>query len=247
MKVVAAVQYAPELLKCDKNLATARQLAFEAAGKGARLIVLPELCISGYSLSGSREAMQCAQTADGYQTQILAEISKLFSCTIVFGYVELKNGKLYNSAAIITNGVLVGNAQKHNLWGPDNLWAQPSESLCPNVITPVGRLGVLLCRDVMNNYRESYAFHDSSHRFYRKGDVDTIALVTNWGQGFAYPDSSWVELVEATGANLVVSNRVGSERDMKFKGGSCVITRQRKIYTHGSSFEDSAVVGGLID
>jgi len=53
-------------------------------------------------------------------------------------------------------------------------------------------------------------------------------------------------LAEETSANVVVSNRVGAERDLKFKGGSAVIDRNRKVYTNGSSFTEAAVVGGLV-
>lgn len=245
-QIVAAVQFEPRLLKVQDNLATALQLSFEAAAKGAKVIVLPELCLSGFTLNNVQEAMQCAQTRDGFQTEMFVPLCQKFGCHVVFGYIELCEGKLYNSAAIVGPQGLEGNAQKHNLYGRDNLWAQPSEQLNPVVVTAAGRLGVLLCRDAMNNYREAYAFHNPKHRFYRKGDVDTIALVTNWGGGYAYPDSSWVELVESTRANLIVSNRVGKERDMKFKGGSCVIDRDRRIWTNGSNFNEAAVVGGVV-
>lgn len=244
--IVAAVQFAPALHDVRKNLATGLQLAFEAAAKGASVIVLPELCISGHVLRSPQEAVMCAQQADGYQTEAFSSISRRFGCHIVFGYVELCEGKLYNSAAVVGPMGFESNAQKHNLWGPDNMWAQPSEQLPPVVLTRAGRLGVLICRDAMNNYRESYAFHKPDHKFYAKGSVDTIALLTNWGSDFGYPDSSWVELVESTRANLIVSNRVGAERDMKFKGGSAVIDRNRRIWTNGSSFSEAAVVGGVV-
>jgi predicted amidohydrolase len=243
--VVAAVQFAPQLLKPTENLATALQLTFEAAAKGAKVIVLPELCISGYTLRNGSEAMQCAQDRNGYQTEAFSTISKRFGCYIVFGYVELFEGNLYNSAAVVGPEGFVGNAQKHNLWGNDNLWAQPSEAMCPVIITPIGRLGVLICRDAMNKYRESYRFAGDK-RFYRFGEIDVIALLTNWGESFGYPDSAWVELVEETGANLIVSNRVGKERDLSWKGGSCIIDRERRIWTNGSSFTEPAVVGGIL-
>lgn len=244
--VVAAIQFAPALLDVHKNLATALQLCFEAAGKGARVIVLPELCIGGYVLREPREAMEVAQDRRGYQTEAFTAISQRFNCHIVFGYTELCEGKLYNSAAVVGPCGLEANAQKHNLWGSDNMWAQPSEALAPIVITPAGRLGVLICRDASNRYRESYQFYQQGQRFYKRGSVDTIALLTNWGGDYGYPDSSWVELVEETRANLIVSNRVGRERDLTFKGGSCCVDRDRRIYTFGSSFTDAAVVGGIV-
>jgi predicted amidohydrolase len=132
------------------------------------------------------------------------------------------------------------------LWGSDNLWAQPSEALHPVINTPYGRLGVLICRDVSNKYRESYKFYKPNQKFYSKGSVDTIALLTNWGSGYGYPDSSWVELHEQTNSNVIVSNRIGKDKDLSFKGGSCVIDRNRKIWTNGSSFNDPAVVGGVV-
>ena len=243
--IVAAVQFEPKLLDVHKNLATALQLSFEAAAKGARVVVLPELCIGGYVLREPREAMEVAQDRHGYQTEAFTAITQRFNCHIVFGYTELCEGKLYNSAAVVGPCGLEANAQKHNLWGSDNMWAQPSDALNPVVITPAGRLGVLICRDAMNKYRESYQFA-GDQKFYRRGGVDTIALLTNWGGDYGYPDSSWVELVEDTRANLIVSNRVGQERDLKFKGGSCVIDRDRRIWTNGSNFTEAAVVGGVV-
>lgn len=245
-QVVAAVQFEPKLHDVHKNLEVAQQLVFEAAGKGAAVIVLPELCTSGYVLRGPREAADCSQTRDGYQTEAFLPLARRFNCHIIFGYPELHEGKLYNSAAVIGPQGLVANCQKHNLWGSDNLWAQPAESIHPVVVTRAGRTGVLICRDVMNKFRESYAFYKPDHRFYKAGSVDTIALLTNWGEKYGYPDNTWIELSESVKCNVIVANRVGSERDLKFKGGSAVIDRDRRVWTNGSSFTESAVVGGVV-
>jgi predicted amidohydrolase len=244
--IVAAVQYQPKHLDVHANLAIAQQMTFEAAAKGASLVVLPELCTSGYVLNTAREAADCAQDRRGYQTEAFAPIARRFNTHIVFGYVEVCEGKLYNSAAVVGPSGFVANCQKHNLWGSDNLWAESAESMHPVIPTRAGRLGVLICRDVMNNYRDTYKFYKSENRFYKSGGVDTIALLTNWGSDYGFPDSSWVELAEETSANVVVSNRVGKERDLAFKGGSCVIDRDKKVWTNGSSFTEAAVVGGCV-
>lgn len=244
--IVSAVQFEPKLHDVYANLQVATQMAFEAAAKGASLVVLPELCTSGYVLNSKREAADCSQTRDGYQTEAFLPISRRFNTHIVFGYVETFEGKLYNSAAVVGPTGLVANCQKHNLWGSDNLWAESSEQMHPVIITDAGRTGVLICRDVMNNYRNSYKFYKNEQRFYKKGSVDTIALLSNWGSDYGFPDSSWVELSEETGANVVVSNRCGRERDLSFKGGSAIIDRNKKIWSYGSSFTEACVVGGCI-
>lgn len=243
--IVAAVQFEPKLSDVHGNIGAAKQLVLEAAAKGAGVVVLPELCLSGYVLRSPTEAMECAQTRNGYQTQAFTTIARDYNCHVVLGYVELCDGQLYNSAAVIGPTGLVANAQKHNLWGSDYLWACPSEAPNPLVLTRAGRLGTLVCRDAMNNYRSSYKFHHENHEFYKKGSVDTIALLTNWSGDYGYPDSNWVDLAEATGANVIVSNRVGHERDLFFKGGSAVIDKNLKVWTNGSSFTDTAIVGGL--
>jgi len=245
-QVVAAVQFCPTPLDVRTNLAVALQLTFEAAGKGAKLIVLPELCTGGAIVSNVNEAREVCQEADGYQTAAFLPIARQFGCNIVFGYVEMTEGNFYNSAAVVGPTGLVANVQKHNLYGNDNLVFQPSEQQHPVVITPAGRLGVLICRDVCNKYRESYTFYQPGQKFYNRGDVDTVALLTNWGSAFGYPDSAWVELTEELRCNVIVSNRVGKERDMRYKGGSTVIDKNRRIYTFGSSFTEAAVVGGVV-
>lgn len=243
--VVAAVQFDPKLFKVRENIMLAKQLVFEASVKGAQCVVLPELCTTGCVFRSLDEASDVAQTKTGWQTKEFTEIAKKNNCHIIFGYVELYNGKLYNSAAVVGPNGLESNSQKHNLSGSDNLWAESSEQFPITVLTAAGRTGVLICRDVSNQYRKSYAFYKEGQRFYNKGDIDTIALLTNWGSGYGFPDSSWVELGEETGANIIVSNRVGAERDMKFKGGSCIIDKNKKVWTNGSNFDDIAIVGGL--
>ena len=106
--VVAAVQFNPKILDVHKNLAVAKQLTFEAAGKGARIIVLPELCISGYNLKSAAEAASVCQEKSGYQTEAFIPLARKFNCHIVFGYVELREGKFYNSAAVVGPSGLVG-------------------------------------------------------------------------------------------------------------------------------------------
>lgn len=245
-QIVAAVQYDPKMLDVQHNMAMAQQMSYEAAIKGAKVIVLPELCMSGYTLRDAREATDVCQEKQGYQTQALYKIAQSQGVYIIFGYVELYDGKLYNSACCVGPGGILGNARKHNLFGSDNLWATASQDISPIFLTPAGRTGILICRDIVNNYRNSYKFYNPDQKFYRQGSVDTLALLTSWGAHYGYPDSSWIELAEEVDCNVIVSNRVGDERDMDYKGGSAVIDRNLKVWTYGSSFTRECIVGGAV-
>lgn len=244
--VVAACQFDPKRGDITGNLHHASQLAFEAAAKGARIIVLPELCISGHAFKSVAEAASAAQTRDGYQTQEFLPIAHQHNCHIVFGYVEIDEGLLYNSALVVGPNGVVANSRKHNLYGRDFLWATPGETLHPIVPTSEGRLGILICRDAMNQYRTTHPFFRGGQPFYRKGSVDIVALPTNWHKPSGYPPVEWMELAEGSGANVVVANRIGRDVEMEFTGGSCIISRDLHVWTNGSSFIDEAVVGGIV-
>lgn len=245
--LVSCVQFNPKLLDVENNLKVAYALTYEAARKGSRIIVLPELSFSGFSLQNKNEATQCSQDMHGYQTILFEELTRKFNCWIVFGYVEFYNGQLFNSAAILGPRGLVGNVRKHNLWGSDVLWATASEESFRTHTTPYGRLGVLICRDAKNNYRESYKYYDVGSRYYRKGDVDIIALPTNC-RCDVFPNVEWVELAEQTSTNVLVSNRVGKENNMIFHGGSCIIDKNLQVLSQEQTqLQDNIIVGGEIE
>jgi predicted amidohydrolase len=244
--LVAACQFDILFNDVTGNLNRAQQLAFEAAAKGARVIVLPELCVSGYALKTPAAAALLSQHKNGFQTQMFVPVASHFNCHIIFGYVEIEDGLLYNSAACVGPTGLLGNFRKHNLQGRDYLWATPGETLHSVIPTTEGRLGILVGRDVMNQYRQSHPFFQGGRPFYKKGSVDVIALPSNWLKMQEYPPTEWVELAESTGTNVIVANRVGREVEAEFGGGSLVVDRKLVVWTNGSSFSDTAVVGGVI-
>ena len=53
---VACIQMEPKIGEKEANVARSLEKIGEAAGKGAKLIVLPELCNSGYVFASRQEA-----------------------------------------------------------------------------------------------------------------------------------------------------------------------------------------------
>ncbi|KAA9373390.1 hypothetical protein F5972_35575 [Microbispora cellulosiformans] len=62
---VAVAQVAPRVGEPAANRAAAEAAITDAAGAGARLVVLPELVNSGYVFTGAEEARSLAEPADG--------------------------------------------------------------------------------------------------------------------------------------------------------------------------------------
>lgn len=246
--VSAAIQMSPTVGDVKSNIEKATELTLEAARKHARIIVLPELCTSGHTLRSHDEAMLCAQRVNGVQTQIFSKIAKSFNAYIAFGYVERRGDALFNSQCLVANdGDIVANYAKYNLWGSDFMWATPGVDFPPIVKTKLCSIGLLVCRDIINHQRQSSDDYDAQLRFYRPNSVDVVALSSNWGDGFGFPDVTWMEFVESVKCNLIVSNRHGDDRDMDFKGASAVIDRRMRVHTNGLVFNDDCVVGGVIE
>ena len=244
--LAAAVQINPETKNVYKNLEKAQQLVFEASAKGAKIVVLPELCLSGKKLFNVVDASDVAQTKAGYQTQAFANITKRFKNYVVFGYVQLEESKFYNSAAIIGPNGLVANVQKHNLSSTDLLWATKSLKMFPTIMTEHGRLGTLVSGDSLNTYREPISYVSGDYTFYSRGTIDILAVPANWSDKYSWPDYKWSDLAERTSSNVIICNRVGKEFNEKFNGGSCIIDRSMKVWSNGSSFLHETIVGGKI-
>src|SRR5262245_48130672 len=102
---VAAVQF--NHLPGDRvgNLAIMRPLAENAVSRGARLVVFPECCVSGYwhlrRLDREAFAAAAEPVPDGLTTQTLLAWAKEFDASIGAGFIEVDAaGRFYNSYVV---------------------------------------------------------------------------------------------------------------------------------------------------
>lgn len=96
---IAVVQLQPSLMQTDKNLHQIDQLC---SGIRADLIVLPELITSGYVFQNKSELQQVSEPVPkGISFQFFNNLSHRLNASIVYGFPEKDNDKIYNSSAII--------------------------------------------------------------------------------------------------------------------------------------------------
>ncbi len=202
------------------DLGTLAAAAREAAGRGARLIVLPELAACGYVFRDAAEARAAAEPSTGPTVTLLRELSAELGCVLVAGFAELgADGRVYNSAALADGGELVAVYRKAHLWGsePDVFLAGDSP---PAVVdTSAGRIGLLICYDL--EFPEWV-------RLAAEAGAEILAVPVNWPQ---MPRPAGVPALEAVKAqaaagtycvHVVVADRCGSERGVDWVGGSLV-------------------------
>jgi 5-aminopentanamidase len=147
--LVGCQQIAPAVGELEGNRRLARDAVREAVSAGARLVVLPELCTSGYVFESPEEARACSEPADGPSLRTWAEEAARGDAVVVGGFCELgEDGLLYNSAAVVDGGGVLGVYRKLHLWDREQLVFEPGRECAPVLETRVGRVGVGVCYDL---------------------------------------------------------------------------------------------------
>ena len=113
---IKAAAATPEIrvADCSYNAGQTVKLMREAAEKGVKLLVFPELCITGYTCSDlflQRRLLDGALTA----LRTVMEASRKLSLLTVAGLPLTVEDKLYNCAAVIFQGEILGVVPKTNL------------------------------------------------------------------------------------------------------------------------------------
>ena len=111
---VAAASPKLRVADCRYNLGEILKVVRRAAAEGVRLLVLPELCLTGYTCGDLFFQSTLQQGAlDALGT--LADETRSLELLIVAGLPFADGGKLYNCAAVLYRGELLGLVPKTNL------------------------------------------------------------------------------------------------------------------------------------
>ena len=217
--VVAAVS--PEIVLGDTagNIARCAASIAEAVRRDARLIVLPELALSGYVFHDAAEARAAAITRGDAAWQTLTDAIPEGAVAVV-GYAEDAADAVYNSAAVLTAGGRIGDYRKSHLWGAESSLFSVGDTAGSVYDTPIGRLGVAICYD--NEFPEV-------PRGLALAGAEVLALPVNWPlvdrpEGERPPETIQA-MAAARSSRLptVIADRVGLERGVEWTDGTAVI------------------------
>lgn len=144
----------------ERNIAHARQAIEEAVGRGAKLVVLPEIWNSPYSNDSFplyAEDIDAGGDASP-STAMLSEAARTLKVTIIGGSIpERFEDRLYNTCCVFdTEGKLIAKHRKIHLFDidiPGKITFKESKTLtageAPTVVdTEVGRIGIGICYDI---------------------------------------------------------------------------------------------------
>jgi predicted amidohydrolase len=146
MARIGFIQSLPEFGAPDRNR---ERLDAQLQRIQADLVVLPELCHSGYVFRSASEVESLAETIPGGPTsRFLADHARQRRMTIVAGICERGGNRFYNSAAVFTpDGTHAGTYRKVHLFKDEKLWFTPGDQPFTVIETSGLRIGVLVCFD----------------------------------------------------------------------------------------------------
>jgi len=220
--VLAGVQMEPVLGDPAANIEKSSYWIREAAGHGARLVVLPEAASAGYVFADREEALRHAEPVPGGPAYTAwAALAAELDLWIVAGITELAEGTVYNSAVLIGPEGHVGTFRKAHLWNFEKEIYGRNEEGFPVFETPLGNIGIGICYD---------AWFPETFRSTALRGADLLVLPSNWvpvpGQPADAP--AMANLMCMTGAHsnqyfVAGISRIGVERGQEFIGRSVIV------------------------
>lgn len=144
---IAALQMQAIAGEAEANIARIAAAAAEATERGAKLLIAPELAVTGY---GAGEAFADLRSpASGWILDRLSAIARENGIAIVAGFAEQDGPATYNSA-LFTDGIGTNAVyRKSHLYGEyERHWFSPERPT--SIMVTIGglKLGMLICYDV---------------------------------------------------------------------------------------------------
>jgi NAD+ synthase (glutamine-hydrolysing) len=205
----------------------------------ADIVTLPELAICGYPPEDLLFKPQFIQ-ANLQSLQKIVEASQ--GITVVVGYVD-SDGDIYNAAALISDGKLIGTYHKmylpnYGVFDENRYFRAGGE--CPvYVINGIG-IGINICEDIW------YEAGPATVQAYAGAEViiNISASPYHAGKGESREKMIATRAVDNV-AIFAYNNLVGGQDELVFDGHSLLIDERGNLITRGKQFEEDFIVADL--
>lgn len=217
--MLALIQLESVLGDPEKTGIKAERMIREAAGKGAELIVLPELYSTGYNLNiighRIRELQEGLDGPTVTQIRNLAKELKVHILAPIALYEDQPMDKPYNSSVLVDDqGEILGTYAKCHLYGREREFFTQGEEL-KVFDTALGKIGIMICYD---------AGFPETARILRRLGADLILCPSAWNYNDLYVwDANMPQRALENVCYLAAVNRYGHEGDLYMGGHSLVV------------------------
>jgi predicted amidohydrolase len=199
---------------CAPGLDALDAAAAQAAERGARLLITPELSLTGYVLGPQAAAL--AEPADGPAARQVRRIAARHGVAVVYGHPERDGAAVHNTAGLVgPDGTLLAAYRKTHLYGDQERAAfTPGTQQVVQADLDGLRIGLLICYDV--EFPETVRAHALA-------GTDLLAVPTALMRPYEFVPRVLVPArAYENGLHLAYANRCGPEGDLDFAGLSCL-------------------------
>lgn len=221
------MQFAPVLGNLQATIDRIDKLSEHCTGLD--LLVLPELCNSGYNFESRAQAwVTSEEIGGGVFIQFLESLCLRLGCHVVSGLNERQGSHLYNSAVLVGPRGYVGRYRKLHLFMNEKDFFEPGDVGLPVFDIGPCRIGMLVCFD--------WIFPEAWRVLALKG-ADIICHPSN----LVLPGLAQraVPIHALTNRYYVVTaNRIGSEGELTFTGMSTIADPEGQILAQASLGEE---------
>ncbi|MFI8436527.1 carbon-nitrogen hydrolase family protein [Streptomyces sp. NPDC079020] len=217
----------------DVNSGILDAAAARAAATGARLLVCPELFLTGYAIGDA--VPRLAEPADGPGARAVADIAVRHGIAVLYGYPERADELIYNAAQLIgPDGTPLANYRKTHLFGGfEQEWFTPGEQPVVQAELDGVRIGLLICYDV--EFPENVRAHALA-------GTDLLLVPTALMHPFQFVAESLVPVrAFESQMYLAYANRTGPEGEFAFTGLSCLAGPDGTVRARAGSGEELIV------
>ncbi len=221
----------------EENLAKGCEAIVQAAGRGASLIVFPELFMAWEPNTRDPAAIRAlAQPLDGPFVRSLAHAARDAGVWVVSGMVEEPGGSEYrahNTTVVLNDrGELVAAYRKTHLFDAfgyeESRTIAPGDSLFKPIETPFGCMGLLVCYELR--------FPEVAHRQAERG-ADLLVVPSAWVAG-PMKELHWRTLVLARAIENILYVIAAGQVGNQFLGRSLIVDPMGVVLAEGSEEED---------
>ena len=245
---LALAQINTRLGDVEANLDKHLTLIDEARGRGADLVLFPELSLTGYGLQDLASSVARRPTSDDPVFRRLLKASREIDVLLGFVEADLRQ-RFYVSAAYLSQGKVLHIHRKvylptYGLFDEGRFFAMGNQIRA--FTTRFARCGVLICEDFWHASPPYLLWLDGADLMF--------FLSASPGRGLnksqQLESARWVEQINQAYASLFTAfvahtNRVGFEDGLNFWGGATVFDPNGNLVARGPYHEEALTLAEI--
>lgn len=216
---IGYIQFNPIFGEKKRNIETILKFLEEGVRKGSELIVLPELCNTGYVFRSKEELKSLSEDVpDGETTKALTTFARKRQIYIVAGVCERSKRGYFNSAVLVGPKGFIDVYRKAHLFYEEKVYFLKGDNQFKVYNVNKSKIGIMICFD--------WFFPEVIRILSLKG-AHVICHPANLV--LPYCQTSLLGAAIQNKVFIVTANRIGVERGLKFTGKSQIIDPKMKI------------------